>query len=40
MWRLRPGTDVALTEQLHELPRAHAVDLGAGDLAPLCEADA
>jgi len=38
MWRLRPGTDMALTEQLHALARAHAVDLGAGDLAPLCEA--
>ena len=38
MWRLRPGTDMALTEQLHALARAQAVDLGAGDLAPLCEA--
>jgi len=38
MWRLRPGTDMALTEQLHALALAQAVDLGAGDLAPLCEA--
>lgn len=38
MWRLRPGTDLALTEQLHALARANAVDLAAGDLAPLCDA--
>ncbi|MEO7244511.1 MAG: nitrilase-related carbon-nitrogen hydrolase, partial [Rubrivivax sp.] len=38
MWRLRPGTDMALTEQLHALACAQAVDIGAGALAPLCEA--
>jgi nitrilase len=38
MWRLRPGTDMALTEQLHALARAQSVDLDAGELAPLCEA--
>lgn len=31
LWRLRPGTDVALTEQLHARLRANAVDLNAGD---------
>jgi nitrilase len=38
IWRLRPGTDMALTEELQALARAHAVDLSAGDLAPLCDA--
>ena len=38
LWRLRPGTDMALTEQLHARLRAQAVDLAADDLAPLREA--
>ena len=35
IWRLRPGGDMALTEQLHARLRANAVDLGGDDLAPL-----
>src|SRR5881394_3033565 len=35
MWRLRPGGDLALTEQLHSLLRANSVSLAADDLAPL-----
>lgn len=38
LWRLRPGDDMALTEQLHARLRANAVDLGGDDLAPLCDA--
>jgi nitrilase len=38
IWRLRPGADMALTEQLHSRLRANAVSLADGDLAPLCEA--
>jgi nitrilase len=38
IWRLRPGGDMALTEQLCALLRASAVDLGADDLRPLREA--
>lgn len=38
MWRLRPGDDMALTEQLHALLRENAVDLGRDDLKPLREA--
>lgn len=38
LWRLRPGTDMALTEHLHARLRANAVDLTAGDLAALQEA--
>jgi nitrilase len=38
MWRLRPGADMALTEQLHARLRANAVDLGGDDLAPLRQA--
>jgi len=37
LWRLRPGTDMALTEQLHAQLHAQAVDLAADDLAPLRE---
>lgn len=40
MWRLRPGTDMALTEQLHARLQANAVDLAADDLAPLQQAAA
>jgi nitrilase len=38
IWRLRPGGDMALTEQLCALLRENAVDLGAGDLKPLQDA--
>jgi nitrilase len=38
IWRLRPGGDMRLTEQLHALLRANAVDLSGEDLAPLREA--
>ena len=38
MWRLRPGTDMALTEQLHARLRANAVSLAGDDLAPLYQA--
>ena len=38
IWRLRPGADMALTEQLCALLRASAVDLAADDLRPLREA--
>jgi nitrilase len=38
IWRLRPGGDMALTEKLHALLRANAVDLLRDDLAPLREA--
>jgi nitrilase len=38
MWRLRPGDDMALTEQLHARLRANAVDLSSEDLAPLRQA--
>jgi nitrilase len=35
IWRLRPGPDLAVTEQLYARLRAQAVDLGADELAPL-----
>ena len=38
MWRLRPGADMAVTEQLHARLRANAVSLAGDDLAPLAEA--
>src|SRR6266849_4430962 len=38
IWRLRPGGDMALSERLHSLLRANAVNLAADDLAPLREA--
>jgi nitrilase len=38
IWRLRPGGDMGLTEQLCALLRASAVDLDADDLRPLREA--
>ena len=40
VWRLRPGLDLALTEQLHARLRAEAIDLTGDDLAPLREAAA
>jgi nitrilase len=38
IWRLRPGSDMAITEQLYALLRASAVDLASDDLRPLREA--
>jgi nitrilase len=38
IWRLRPGTDMKLAEQLHAQLRAQAVSLNGADLAPLYEA--
>jgi len=38
IWRLRPGTDAALSEQLHARLSAQAVDLSSSDLQPLQEA--
>jgi len=38
IWRLRPGTDMALTEQLHARLRANAVSIAGDDLAPLYQA--
>lgn len=38
IWRLRPGTDMALSEQLHARLRENAVDLARDQLAPLREA--
>ena len=38
IWRLRPGTDMGLTEQLHARLRANAVSLAGDDLAPLYRA--
>lgn len=36
IWRLRPGGDMTLGNELHARLRANAVDVFAGDLAPLC----
>src|SRR5262245_63138805 len=38
MWRLRPGTDMGLTEKIHARLCAHAVNLQADHLAPLGQA--
>lgn len=38
IWRLRPGLDMGLTEQIHARLLANAVDLAAGHLAPLQQA--
>jgi nitrilase len=38
IWRLRPGSDMALTEQLHARLRENAVSLAGDNLAPLCQA--
>jgi len=38
IWRLRPGTDWNLNEELHARLLANAIDLKNGDLAPLCDA--
>jgi nitrilase len=38
IWRLRPGVDMDLSERLHARLLAESVRIGAGDLAPLCDA--
>jgi nitrilase len=38
IWRLAAGRDGAVTGQLHARLQANAVDVGAGDLAALCDA--
>lgn len=38
VWRLRPGADWNLSETLHQRLLNNAVDVAAGDLAPLCTA--
>jgi len=38
IWRLRPGPDMSLTEQIHAKLLAQAVDVNAGHLAPLQQA--
>jgi len=38
MWRLRPGTDMGLTEAIHASLRANSVSLAGDDLAPLRQA--
>jgi nitrilase len=40
IWRLRPGADMALTNEIHARLRANAVDVEGGALAPLCKAAA
>ena len=40
VWRLRPGSDMALGNEIHHLLRLNAIDIGAGDLDPLKEAAA
>src|SRR5688572_29785518 len=38
IWRLRPGGDMAVGNEIHARLRANAVDLGKDDLKPLREA--
>lgn len=40
IWRLRPGGDMALGNEIHQRLQSNAVDLNAGDLDPVCEAAA
>ncbi|BBB25635.1 carbon-nitrogen hydrolase family protein [Amphritea japonica] len=40
IWRLKPGGDMPLGNQLHTLLRNNAVDISKGDLDPICEAAA
>ena len=40
IWRLKPGGDMALSNELHARLRQNAVDLGGDDLAPIEEAAA
>jgi nitrilase len=38
IWRLRPGSDMALCKEIHARLFANSVDVEAGQLAPLCDA--
>ena len=38
IWRLRPGTDMGLSEQVYARLAANSVNLDGDDLAPVCEA--
>src|SRR5438128_10728543 len=38
IWRLRPGADMALGNDIHKRLRANAIDISSGDLAPLTAA--
>jgi nitrilase len=38
IWRLRPGTDAAVTSKLHARLLLNSVSVERGDLAPLCDA--
>jgi nitrilase len=38
IWRLRPGGDMALSNEIHALLHRNAVDIDGAGLAPLCEA--
>jgi len=38
IWRLRPGGDWGINEELHAKLIASAIDIDAGDLSPLCKA--
>jgi nitrilase len=38
IWRLRPGSDWGVNEQIHQRLLDNAVDIDNGELAPLCEA--
>ena len=40
VWRLKPGGDIALGNEIHSKLRANAVDIKAGDLDPICDAAA
>lgn len=35
VWRLSPGADMVITDELYALSQANSVDLGKGDLAPV-----
>ena len=38
IWRLRPGTDMAISDLLHATLLRNAISIAANDLAPLCDA--
>jgi nitrilase len=40
VWRLRPGADMALGNEIHRQLQLNAIDLGSGDLGPLRDAAA
>src|SRR6185503_18404008 len=40
IWRLRPGSDMALSGEIHGRLRENAVDLARGDLQPIQDAAA